>query len=379
MGFYFNDYDKDKKQHLNLSESAWCVIEEDIKNFYPGEKEGPLSGFLNCVFANFYEEADASVETRCLAKTSELNFLFSGKEFKDVDASSKKRMVETIVQAYRKQLSEKAKSYPKGHGEKFRINIANVDLLRDDVPEEDVYDGVIGDYLKAVYEEYCALQTYKREQIFFKETVDEINKAIADEKQLKITLLPKYDPKTKTYLSQTFYVTPYKIAQDTTQSYNYLIGVSLPEKSFGEAGAKAKKSVASIRLSRIAKIRELSSMKGFISKDKREQIEKELLLKTPQFMKGDLLNVKVRFTKKGYENYSRFLYLRPNDCTKVEGEELTYLFHCTELQAISYFVKFLRDAEILEPLYLREKFKERYRDAYSLYLDGDKGEEKKPS
>ena len=375
MGFYFNDYDKDKKQHLNLSESAWCVIEEDIKNFYSGDKEGPLSGFLNRVFANFYEEADASVETRCLAKASELNLLFSGKEFKGVDESSKKRMIETIVGAYRKRLSEKAKSYPKGHGEKFRINIANVDLLRDDVSEEDIYDDIIGDYLKAVYEEYCTLQTYKREQVFFKETVDEINKAIADEKQLKITLLPKYDPKAKAYVNQTFFVTPYKVVQDTTQSYNYLIGVSLPERSYD----KAKKTVASIRISRIAKIRELSSMKGFISKEKREQIEKELLLKTPQFMKGDLLYVKVRFTKKGYENYSRFLYLRPNDCTKVEGEELTYLFRCTELQAISYFVKFLRDAEILEPLYLREKFKDRYRDAYSLYIDEDKDEEKKLS
>ena len=38
MGFYFDKFEKDKKQHINLSENAWYIIEQDIKNFYSDEK-----------------------------------------------------------------------------------------------------------------------------------------------------------------------------------------------------------------------------------------------------------------------------------------------------------------------------------------------------
>ena len=33
MGFYIADLETELKQHLNLSTSAWLVIDEDVKNF----------------------------------------------------------------------------------------------------------------------------------------------------------------------------------------------------------------------------------------------------------------------------------------------------------------------------------------------------------
>ena len=56
MGFYFDEFEKDKKQHLNLSEAAWYVIDQDIKNFYLDEDSESKSGLLNIVLRNFYEE-----------------------------------------------------------------------------------------------------------------------------------------------------------------------------------------------------------------------------------------------------------------------------------------------------------------------------------
>ena len=34
MGFYINEVENELKQHLNLSEQAWLIVNEDIRNFY---------------------------------------------------------------------------------------------------------------------------------------------------------------------------------------------------------------------------------------------------------------------------------------------------------------------------------------------------------
>ena len=68
MGFDFSfaidEFATELKQHLNLSSPAWLTIDEDIQNFYPSEKEESFSGFLNRIFHNFYQTAEASVNLR---------------------------------------------------------------------------------------------------------------------------------------------------------------------------------------------------------------------------------------------------------------------------------------------------------------------------
>ena len=49
MGFYFDEFECDKKQHLNLSETAWLTIAQDIQHFYSDEKAESKSGFLNII------------------------------------------------------------------------------------------------------------------------------------------------------------------------------------------------------------------------------------------------------------------------------------------------------------------------------------------
>ena len=62
------DLHRELKQHLNLSNSTWITIEEDMKNFPISENENNLSGFLNTIFKNFYELADASISLRLINK-----------------------------------------------------------------------------------------------------------------------------------------------------------------------------------------------------------------------------------------------------------------------------------------------------------------------
>lgn len=47
-----------EKQHINLSDAAWLIIEDDIRSFYTYEDKETFSGFMNTIFINYNEDAD---------------------------------------------------------------------------------------------------------------------------------------------------------------------------------------------------------------------------------------------------------------------------------------------------------------------------------
>ena len=354
---YEEDFAEERgvKQHLNLSEAAWAIVEQDRNNFYYDEKEGSKSGFFNRIFYNFYQTAEASINLRGDAKRGELEELLGRTKTKLGNA--KEELIKTYVDVYKKQLISKALSYPKGHGEKFRINVENVNILRNVVTEDNCYDGVVGLYLKALYEEYCEKPTCERESIFFKDKVDEIKSAIKAEKKVKVIIRPKYNSNCK---PEVRLICPYDIMTEDTRSYNYLVGIDPKEQD--ENGKEGK--VVCIRISNIERVYMMKSEGAHLSKEKRQKIQKEVAEKKVEYIVGELQKIKVRFTPKGRSNFNKWLYMRPN---KYEAKGLIYEFTCTERQAENYFFKFDRDVEILEPESLRTRFIKKYKNALKNY------------
>ncbi len=371
MGFYISGDLEEKgfvyskvnelRQHINLSHYAWQTISDDIRNFYLDETKESFSGFLNIIFANFHSSADATISQRYINKNDELYKIFSSNEFKSSNEDTKDLYISKMLEVYEKQLIDQASSYTKGIGKKFRINKENLDTLRES-SESIYYDDSIGRYLKAVFEEYSLLDLQQRESIFFKDIIDTIKLGISSQNKLKLSILQKLNVKQEKYYSRKFYITPYKIVHDKNMSFNYLIG--LAEEIYNN-GNISKKHVSSFRLSRIDKISVMTSMSGFISKANKEGIDNSITEKGPQFMAGDLIDVKIILTKKGIESYNRQLYMRPNYYSK---ENNVYYFRCTEVQVMNYFFKFGRDAVIVEPIFLREKFIQRYHEASNHYM-----------
>ncbi len=380
--FYVDEYASELKQHLNLSEETWLTIEEDIKNFYDSDEKETFSGFLNRVFRNFYQQADASISLRYMEKADELEKLYSSPEFSSFDKKTIKMFIDKYAHVYESELKAKALSYPSGHGKKFRIDKDSLAILKESL-EADYYDNTIGLYLKAIFEEYASKPRYIREQIFFGDTLAEINEAIEKQKKLKISLLQKVSVDGKIHYVRKFYALPYKIVQDKTDSYNYLIGYSeqISEvETEDETGKKIKTSTVSektpccFRLSRIEKISLMSSMGAHISKESSSQLDKMLIERTAMFMSSEVIDIKVRFTEKGLESFRRQIYLRPQLYEIDKEDKHIYIFHCTDVQALNYFFKFGWDTEILEPFYLREKFIKRYYSALKTYQGATKGE-----
>lgn len=344
-----------EKQHINLSDAAWLVIEDDIRSFYTYEDKETFSGFMNTIFINYHEDADASFSSRREEYRSKLDdILFDGNKHTE-------EIKQKLLRNYVSELKEKAFSYTKGEGRKFRLNVKSQELLTNH-PDGKEYNHIRGDYLKAIYEQYATLPTYIREQIFFKDTIDEINNAIIIGKKLRISLLAKTNKLSE--ISQFRYlVKPYAIRQDRTNTFNYLIGYSVKLNENNEPVSNER--ISSFRISRIDNLKLVST--SFISKEKKLEIEKTIKEKGVQFMAGDLTDITVLFTDKGFDDFNRQSYMRPRFYDKIDKN--TYIFHCTEFQAINYFLKFGMDAQIIEPPELRNTMKLRYETALNAYTN----------
>jgi predicted DNA-binding transcriptional regulator YafY len=237
----------------------------------------------------------------------------------------------------------------KGEGRKFRINNDNFQLLQE-LEDIEHYGGSLGLYLKAVFESYAKLPFYQRERIYFKQTVDIIEQAIHQQKELVVELSN----------SHRFRVSPYRIQPDKLFTYQYLVG-------YGERISKyeATRNYMTFRLSRIKRVRMNISRSGRIRREESSQLEQLLMQNGPQFLSVQPAQIVVSFTKAGVHKYQNQLFMRPPITEQVD--ETTYRFDCSETQAYYYFFKFGKDAEVLEPTTLRNRFLHEYSSAMNTY------------
>lgn len=373
--FYIEDYATELKQHLNLSENAWLVIEEDIKNFYDSREKESFSGFLNRIFKNYYQKSEASIELRIMEKRESLEKLYASEEFSSLDQNTIVLFINKFVTVYKEDLIVKARSHPNGRGEKFRINKENLDILRESL-EAAHYDGSIGFYLKALFEDYVTKPSYMREQIFFQDTVGKAINAISRQMKLKIILNERLtDSGDRKYIKK-YYLSPYRIVQDKTNTFNYLIGYSeeIIDRFEKDENGKTRKTcyskekrAACFRISRIDKCDIQVSMGAKISSEHASELEKMLVDRSVMYMSSEPVDIKIRFTKKGLESFKRQLYMRPQFYMIDSADKCLYTFRCTELQAINYFFKFGWDACVLAPASLAEKFRIKYERALKAY------------
>ncbi|MBO5946410.1 MAG: WYL domain-containing protein [Clostridia bacterium] len=349
------------KQHINLSYAAYQTIEEDSKIFSNGD-DPTLGGFLNRIFLNFYEEADASITERYWERYEELEQLFSSREFDSMDKTITDTYVVKIAGEREKELIKKSRSYEKGHKFKININKGPLDIIRSS-GDASYYNGIIGQYLKAIYEEYAAKPLFEREAIAFKDVVEKINSAKEQKKRIKLSLIKRIDPKSNEYKANWFYFLPYGIMQGKASLFSYAVGYFQRIEKDGTLG---EWKVASVRISRIDFCK-VQSKSYHLSKAECKQIEDDIAGKGVEYLAGDTKKIKVRFTDFGLEQFSQHLFQRPNDYKVSSEDKSIYVFNCTPFQAKNYFFKFGADAEIIEPDDLRKEIAAKYRDAYMRY------------
>ena len=341
-----------KKQRLNLSAAAAEVVKNDMFAF--GEEK--YSTFINRVFRNYRDDADASIALRLDAYRETISAILCGE--KDVNAW--KRMTEKLVAAERKRLIKKSGAYDKGESSVFWIDTENFGYLTGECCEEKYYpyqDGARpkkGLYIKSVIEEYARLPFIKRGEIFFAETVKEIKSAINGKRQLLI----------KDDRGELYDVSPYKILSDPLATANYLVGYS-SRRDTKEPEETEERRPCSFRIAAVKSAKIEKSKSASLGRDAKRELEEKIASRGVQFMIGEEDEITVRLTEEGVRKYKRLVHLRPQFIQ--EERDGVYSFKCTETQVKFYFFKFGKDAEIISPETLRKKFLDMYKEAAEVY------------
>lgn len=189
-------------------------------------------------------------------------------------------------------------------------------------------------YVRCLLESFARLPFIEREKIVLKDIIQRIESALNKKKDLSIQ-----------FMGTVKTVTPIIIALAKEGTFQYLIG-------------QEDDTLVSIRLSRIERIRTVGKSNP-IAEDKRIKIDADLSEFGPTFITEPKVTIKVRFSPKGLENYQYSVIHRPIHIAIEENN--IYVFHCSEKQALYFFFRFAGEAEILEPLSLRQKMHDMYR------------------
>jgi len=331
------------KQRLTLSVYANEIIEADLIAF----KEKNLNHFFNKIFKNYYPIADASISLRLYDFQLQLeNYLI---EQLKIPLEIEKKIIVKLCDEKKSELMTAQQKYHKEVSHRFSLNKENFEYLTGDCNEDKHYKKR-KDYIECVIEEYVRLPYVKREIIIYEEFVSKIDNSITKKKLLQV----------ETDLGKKFDMLPYKIMQDPLSTANYLVGYTRDCND-----SESSWEPHSFRISAISSLRVGSAKKG-LSKEQILSLEKFTNTRTPQFMLGDNQEILVRLTDAGKRKYTRQMHMRPKKIE--EREDNVFVFHCPFAQAEFYFFKFGKDAEIISPLTLRNKFREMYLSASSIYL-----------
>lgn len=335
----------EQKQRLNLSALASEVVRYDQFTF--GVKS--ISGFLNQIFENYAPIAAASISCRLRELQGELEETLSATIW---DKRTKAMLIKRLVGKREAELRNQAGLYKKGESLLFNLNKQNFSYLTEPESEcgEQNYYARRGEYIKCVIEEYARLPHIQRERIYFSSFIEEIEKAIHVERQLRIV----------TDRNKVYSIYAYKILPDPLFTANYLVGYSrryhCPEE---------EKRPLTLRISALQSVKLEKSKSAFLKKSEQKQLDRLTVSRGVQFMSGDEEKIWVRLSEQGKFKYRRQIHLRPTLIEK-SGEDV-FVFQCTQAQAEFYFFKFGEDAEIIRPERLRTKMATMYDRATEMY------------
>lgn len=351
MGFIDeNGYDLINEEHkirISLSDRARLTMAEDMDVFGTPK----AATFINTVFSNFKGKAKSSISSYLQQKKLELDGSFTDAK---LDANSKKIAINQILSAEKKRIQSIISEYSntKGESKLYHINNANVKYLLEDC-DEDQYYSRPGLYIRSIIEEYCSLPFIKRERIYKKDIYEEIERACIEKRILKIKA--NYYGK-----DQLFYVYPYKIVPDPFHTQSYLVCYS--RKAEEEECDKIVTSFSMARINFPTKLKQTFHL----NKQEIANIENQIANYSPAYLLGRPEQISVRLTQKGKQSYQSRLYSRPEKIESLSSDDV-YVFDCTQQQIFNYFFPFGAEAEIISPIYLRNRFKNTYAKALEKY------------
>lgn len=337
-----NIQSKTRKINVYLSEKTKKELQYDAEafEFYKSDHQINLNGFLKTLIANYYQKYE---ETRTqIIESAELQLQRCGAPY---DRDICIEIIDTVIRQTR------TTEIPKDRrNAKISLTISSSSPAYEciqNIESQCLSHKALSQYLNDMLTSYLSIPRYAREKIIFRDSCHKIETAIKKRKMLSFTSTS--DPS-----HECFQVSPYALVPSKPQENNYLL-CYVPEKH----------TVMTFRLSRLRSV---------FFMDKKSEIDETnlLLLKEmekygPQFSFDTAELICVKFTEKGLRKFSQIYTNRPVIDQIAENDHHIYWFRWPNWAAYEYFKRFGKDAEILEPVSLREKLRNWYKEAVEKY------------
>ncbi len=175
-------------------------------------------------------------------------------------------------------------------------------------------------YFRNLIYSYLSLKSFERENVIYKEILDKFNKAINNNKILKI----KTD-------NEEFNILPYKALNNLDDKYTYLLSL------------KADRSPFSLNISKIINIIET---KDYYKLTNEEKNHLEMIInKNIEYPNLTDEITKIRLTDLGIKLYEKNYYNRPN---YIKRSGNTFYFNNSINQLYDYFIQFGKKCKIID-------------------------------
>lgn len=218
----------------------------------------------------------------------------------------------------------------------FNLNKKNLENYYSFLAEKKIE--VEAEYFRNIFFYYAQQSKKSRELFIFKNITEKIMYGVENKKKIIVTFA---DGTKKT-------ISPYYMASSELELKNYLFSYDEDEKRFKNFTLRNIKAVY------------VTEKKVY---EEENDFVREVIENFDPFLSYNK-RVKVKFTDEGLEILKRVKTYRPK-LLKQEGN--ICVFQCSELQGKRYFSAFWNEAEILEPLELRNWFRERSLKIMEIY------------
>lgn len=353
------------KPSLKISHLAAYVLSCDLCAFGASSSAVSFSRLINSIIINFADVSETVRNTTDKISEEELIRLFDrlGQVLTKSMLSNFRATSVHDIEKYR---------YP-NDSVNIRISLTDGAIKKLTDFYDDVYKTLHKIYCKgekfsppafisALVEEYSRLPMFRRESIFYSDTIRILSDAIRsnnDGETCYLTIDTKKRKNIKVY--------PIDILLDEWSTYNYLVGIGIFDSKLGEMPISMRISnILDIRVSFSERIVVLHNQPMIDELYKHIETRGVMFMGSP-YTQGE--EIKIRLTSQGFDTYNNVVFLRPRYTkdTMLDNNDHIMTFTCTRFQIKNYFRKFGGDAEILEPLSLREEFAEFYKMAKDVY------------
>lgn len=314
------------KIYLSDDTKTRLINDAELFEFTKKDESVNLNSFLKTLIVNYFDRYRHDSENLLMNIKQDLTSITSISE-KDASLLADK-IISTYIKTDSLQSSKNSALTLTVSGSSYEIlKIIENNMLK---------DTSLSQYLKDMFNSYLSIPRSERETIIFKDTYEDISKALKENRILSFTNTTSGEEK-------AFRVEPYIIAPSKEEQCNYLL-----------CKDRSSRKPRTFRISRLRSV--------FVTPDTfpvDPDIQKELQEKAIRSPHSVSLTVQavVRLNKYGVKKFKAITKNRPI-VSKIEGD--LYYFDWPELQLEEYFKRFGRDAIVIEPASLKEKIKKFY-------------------